>query len=362
MRTLLILLKKEFLLFRRNKFIPKIALIFPCMVILIIPLVANMEIKHLGVAIVNYDDSRIARNIIADMDASPLFNVYHSRNYDEAMNLIHEGKADVILEIPADFQKSIINGEPSKPHISANGVNGIKGTLGSRYVVSSMMNSISSTLGVIPQETVTVNYFYNATLEYRSYMIPALMIMLLIMLSGFLPALNLVGEKESGTIEQINVTPVKTHIFVLSKVIPYWILGIIVITLAMVIAAMVYDLSPIGSLGSIYLATLLFVFTMSGIGIIIANFSGTMSQSMFLMLFVVLIFVLMSGLLTPISSMPDWAQMITYFLPPRYYIEIMRCVYLKGTSMTVLLSSYLILGCFAVIFNTIAALTYKKQK
>lgn len=129
------------------------------------------------------------------------------------------------------------------PHISANGVNGTKGTLGARYVAESVMRSIAEFSGAdIPQKT-SVAYLYNPVLEYRNYMIPALMIMLLIMICGFLPALNLVSEKETGTIEQMNVTPVKTGIFVLSKVIPYWIIGIIDISLAMLIALVIYGLA-----------------------------------------------------------------------------------------------------------------------
>ena len=182
------------------------------------------------------------------------------------------------------------------------------------------------------------------------------------MICGFLPALNLVGEKESATIEQMNVTPVKTTVFVLSKVVPYWIIGIIDISLAMLIAVVIYGLVPAGSLFAIYLAALLFIFVMSGIGIIIANFSSKMSQSMFLMLFVVLLFVLMSGLLTPISSMPDWAQYATYILPPRYFIEIMRSVYLKATPIGDLTTHYVALFSFALIVNISAALTYRKQK
>ncbi len=362
MRTLLILLRKEFILFSRNKFLPKIAFIFPCMVILVISLVATMDVKHVGVTIVNWDKSKLTSDIIADLEASPFFSVSLENTYGNALDNIERGKTDVILEIPMDFQKKLETGNSTMPHISANGVNGTKGTLGAKYVMESVMHTIAEFKGVGLPDHTSVSYLYNPTLEYRNYMIPALMIMLLIMICGFLPALNLVSEKETGTIEQMNVTPVKTHVFVLSKVMPYWIIGIIDISLAMLIAVAVYGLVPAGSLFAIYLAALLFIFVMSGIGIIIANFSSKMSQSMFLMLFVVLLCVLMSGLLTPISSMPDWAQYATYVLPPRYFIEIMRSIYLKATPMRDLTLQYAALFGFAAIINTLAALTYRKQK
>jgi len=362
MRTLSILLRKEFLLFHRNKFLPKVAFIFPCMVILVIPLVATMDVRHVGVTVVSHDNSPLSRDIVTDLEATPFFSVTMTLNYDRALEMVEDGLVDVILEIPADFQHSIETGTGAKPHISANGVNGTKGMLGSKYVSESVMRTISKFRGAEIPDKIYVKYLYNPTLEYRCYMIPALMIMLLIMICGFLPALNLVSEKETGTIEQMNVTPVRTPVFVLSKVIPYWVIGIIDISAAMLIALAVYGLAPAGSLGAIYLAALLFIFIMSGVGIIIANFSARMSQSMLLMLFVVLIFVLMSGLLTPISSMPGWAQCLTYAIPPRYFVDIMRSVYLKATTIDSLAAEYLFLSGFAIITNIIGALTYKKQQ
>jgi len=225
-----------------------------------------------------------------------------------------------------------------------------------------MMQAVTAYMGMEKPELVSVEYLYNPTLEYRNHMIPALMIMLLIMLCGFLPTLNLVSEKETGTIEQMNVMPVKTTIFILSKVIPYWIIGLIVLSLAMLIASLFYGLTPAGSRASINVAAWLFILVMSGLGITIANKSSRMSQSMLLMFFIVILFVLMSGLLTPISSMPPWAQTLTYALPPRYFIEIMRSVYLKATGMSDLGNQYFILCLFAIAMNFLAAISYSKQK
>lgn len=361
MRTLIILLRKEFILFRKNKFLPKVAFIFPCLVILIIPLVTTMDVRHVGVAVINHDNTQLSRNIISDLSATSYFSVQTAESYEKAINLIECGKCDVILDIPTDFQKSLSTNAPKVPHISANGVNGLKGSLGSRYVSQSVMNTVTSYLGIEMPDLISIQYLYNPTLEYRNNMIPALMIMLLLMICGFLPALNLVSEKETGTIEQMNVTPIKTPIFVLSKVIPYWVIGLIDISLAMLIAKLVYGLSPTGSLCIIYLASILFIFVMSGLGIVIANKSMNMLQSMFLMFFLIMILNLMSGLLTPISSMPDWAQKITYALPPRYFIEIMRMAYLKDASFDGLQFSFIMLAVFAVFMNVLAALTYKKQ-
>ncbi len=361
MKTLCILLRKELLLFRANKFIPILALLYPCVVILVIPLVTTMDVRHIDVSVVCRDNSRLSRDIISDLAASEYFSVTTAADYEAAMEKIEDGTADVILEIPADFQKHLESGAYEMPGISANGVNGTKGALGGRYVAAAVMGSVAKSLGTTIPERVTVTYLYNPELEYRDYMIPALMIMLLIMICGFLPSLNLVQEKETGTIEQMNVTPVKTVTFVLSKMVPFWIIGLLIMAAAMLLAATVYGLVPRGSLASIFIGATLFIFVMSGIGIIIANFSAKLSQSMFLMLFIVLIFVLISGLLTPISSMPSWARYATYALPPRYFVEIMRCVYLKATSIGELWSQFAALAGFAIALNVVAAMTYRKQ-
>lgn len=178
---------------------------------------------------------------------------------------------------------------------------------------------------------------------------------------GFLPALNIVGEKESGTIEQINVSPISQLTFTLGKIIPYWIIGLVVITIGIVIARLVYGLSPQGGLLTIYCATGLFIVVMSSMAVIFANFSDNMQQVMFVMFFFVMVFILMSGLMTPVPSMPRWAQTVTCFIPPRYYVDIMRATYLRGASMADQWASFSMLGLFALLFTIAAILTYRKQ-
>ncbi len=366
MRTLLVLLDKEFRQFRRNSFLPKLAILFPIMVMLVIPWVTTMDVRHVGVSVVDNDHSGLSRRMIQKMEASDYFNLRGViENYDEAFAGIESGDVDVILTIPADFEHSLGTPSPKRISVDVNGINALKGGLGSQYMMQLLLQTFSEyqrELGVaVTADLITVQNRYNPTLNYKHFMIPALMIMLLIVLCGFLPALNLVGEKEKGTIEQINVTPVNRFTFTLAKLIPYWIVGFVVLTIAMLLAWLVYGLVPQGSLWSIYLSAILFVFTMSGMGVIIANYSATMQQTMFVMFFFVLIFILMSGLFTPISSMPDWAEKVTYVLPPRYFIDAMRSVYLKGTTFAELWVNYVALACSAILFCTMAAWSYKKQ-
>lgn len=361
MNILPILLKKEFLQFKRNKLMPRLALLFPCAVILIIPLVATMDVKHVEVAIVDQDNSTLSHRICASLDASTFFSISSADTYDNAMIMLERGDADVVLTLPHDFERNLSTGQPIRPDIAANGVNGIKGSIGSAYVMQAVSEIITADHPLTSTHEPNLRYQFNPTLDYRHFMIPALMTMLLIMLCGFMPALNMASEKETGTIEQINVTAVNPFTFILSKLIPYWIIGLVVLTLGMAIAAAVYGLLPAGTLTAIYLAAALFILVMSGIGVLIANFSSTMTRSMFLMLFIVLIFILMSGLLTPIDSMPEWAQWITWGVPPRYFINIMRSVYLKATTINALMFDYIALAICAIVCCALAAITYRKR-
>lgn len=360
------LLRKEFTLMRKDPLIPRVIIMLPIMVMIVIPLVANLDVKHVEISIVDNDHSQLSRRIVADIDASDYLNVsrYFS-TYHEAMTNLEKGNTDVIVTIPADFEKKITENDNPRIHLAANGVNATKGTLGSAYTASSIGSTLvqwQKQTGIrLPESAVTTQYLYNPTLDFRYFMIPGLMVMLVIIICGFLPALNLVSEKQNGTIEAMNVSPVGKMTFVMSKLIPYWIAGMVVISIGMVIGWAVYGLVPVGNIGAIYVASILFTLVMSGLGLIIANKSETMLQSILVMFAIIMVFQLMSGLFTPISSMPGWARTITYAIPPRYFIEIVRDIYLKGTTMSELTVQYSVLAGMALCLCSIAGITYRKQ-
>lgn len=361
LRILGALLRKEVKLMRRNPIIPKIIFIMPVMVTLLLPLVATMDVKNVDVTVVDNDRSMLSRRLVADLDAVEEITVFAVEgNYAEAMGNMERGETDVILTIPPDWSRLM-----SKLSVEANGVNATKGTLGAQYVAASLLTTLRqwhAEEGLSAEmPAITVNDRYNPTLNFRNFMIPALLIILLIIICGFLPALNLVSEKETGTIDAINVTPVGRFTFVLSKLIPFWITGILVITVGMTIGWLVYGLKPEGSVWAIYLAAILFSLIMSGLGVAVANRSATMLQSIFVMFAFIMIFQLMGGLFTPIGSMPEWAQYITYAVPPRYFNEIIRAVYLKGASMADLWVQYVGLAAIAAVVCMAAAMTYKKR-
>lgn len=350
------LLRKELLLMRRTVYIPLIIVIFPIAVMMAIPRVANMDVKNVSVAVTDNDHSQLSRRVIANLDASEWISVNtFPATSGKAISEIEHGRVDVVLTIPYGFSRDM-----SDVEIEANGVNATKAMLGAQYVAQSVMQTVRQE-GKEASEGVSIVNRHNPTLDFRNYMIPAIMVVLIIIICGFLPTLNIVSEKESGTIEAMNVTPVGRFAFVFSKLLPYWIAGMIVVTIGVVTARLVYGLAPSGSIGLIYLAAILFTLVMSGLGVIIANKSETLLQSIFVMFAVIIIFQLMGGLFTPISSMPQWAQNITYAVPPRYFNEIMRSVYLKGSTLRDLMPQFLSLTAFAAGLCLIATATYKKQ-
>ncbi len=368
------LLEKEFKQIIRNSFLPKLIVMFPLMMILVMPWAANQEVKNIQLGVVDNDHSTLSDRLIRKVTSSGYFLLADvSSTNSEAMQSIESGKTDVILEIPADFEKHLVSEGTSSVMLSANSVNGTKGTLGSSYL-SVILNDFSTelrtddglvsgtaALSQIPSFTVVSRYRFNPHLDYKVFMVPALMVMLLTMLTGFLPALNIVSEKEAGTIEQINVTPTKRLTFVMAKLIPYWVIGFIVLSLCMLLAAWVYQIIPAGSLLTIYLFASIYILVVSGMGLVISNYSETMQQAMFVMFFFVMILILMSGLFTPVTSMPQWAQVITTVNPLKYFIQVMRLVYLKGSSFAEMLPQFFVLCGFAVVLNTWAVMSYKKS-
>lgn len=366
MRKLFILIQKEFIQIFRNPLLPKLIVAFPIIVMLIMPWVTSMEVKNADIALIDQDCSTLSLRIANDIRATEYFRINNeATTIPQAYDLIEDCKIDIILAIPKNFERDLTSIQPQKLDISANAVNATKGLLGSQYLVQTIGSTLSKYMeqqGIkqLP-DLVVVQNRYNPTLNYQFLMIPALMIILLIIICGFLSAINIVSEKENGTIEQINVTPVSRFTFILAKLIPFWLIGLFVITIAMAVTWLVYGLTPEGSLANIYLATVLFILGFSGFGVTVANLSENIQQTMFVMFFFLITMMLLSGLLTPISSMPGWAQKFTAILPPRYYIDIMRSVYLKGTTLAELWYNYAALVIFVIFFNTLAAITYRKQ-
>jgi ABC-2 type transport system permease protein len=365
------LLQKEFTRIRRNRFVPRLIVMFPIMVMCVVPWVTTMEVNHVGVRVVDNDHSTLSERITHEIEASRYFSFCGvSGTYKEALDEMERGHIDLIAVIPSHFERRLVRGEGAQVLIAANAVNGSKGGLGSARlsgVISGALQQAAMAQPLAQGQTaaatrsVVVKRLYNQHEDYKQYMIPALMTVIMVMLCGFLPALDIVGEKEAGTIEQMNVTPVKKWQFILSKLIPYWIIGMVDLTLCFILAWAVFGIVPEGSTAVLYLFSALLAVVFSSFGLVISNYSDTMQQAMFVMWFFMVCMMLLSGLFTPVASMPGWAQGIAHANPLYYYIGAMRSVFLRGTSLPGVLSSLTALAAFALGMGGWAVASYRKN-
>lgn len=261
------------------------------------------------------------------------------------MNDIEAGRADVILEI-----------RDGRYLIAANAVNGTKGSIGSAYLSQIVMGGIPPLTSHFTSLTL-----YNKCQNYKLYMIPALLAIVMMLMTGFLPTLNIVGEKEMGTIEQINVTPVSKWAFILAKLIPYWLIALFVVTISLLLAWMIYGISSAGSLWLVYLLAMLLALFFSSLGLIVSNYSDTMQQAMFVMWFFVVCLMLLSGLFTPTRSMPQWAYLTTYINPMHYFIDAIRTVFIRGGNFQAISHQVFALLAIGLLMAGWAVRSYKKN-
>ncbi len=364
------LLRKEFKQIFRNKAILALILVMPVMQLLILPLAADYEIKNINLIVIDHDHSTVSRELLSTIIASGYFKlVDYNQSYNRSLNFLKSDKSDLILEIPANFEKDLIRENSRKVFIAVNAINGTKANLGASYLNSIIIDynktlvnkiakiSLSNNTGVIDVES---SNWFNPQMNYRSFMVPGILAILVTMVGGFLTALNIVKEKEAGTIEQINVTPIRKHIFILGKLIPFWILGNVVFSLGLTISWLIYGIDPQGSLVTLYIFIWIYLLAVLGFGLLISTYSETQQQAMFVMFFFMMVFILMGGLFTSIESMPGWAKVIAYINPVTYIIEVFRMVILKGSTIKDILPHISIIAFIALVLNFWAVLHYKK--
>ena len=347
------LIQKEFTQIRRNAFLPRLIVMFPIVIMCVIPWVMSMEVKNVVVDVVDIDHTVESQRLIQQIAHSNYF-VFNGQKptYNEALRDVEHGYADVILEI-----------RDGQYLIAANAVNGTKGSMGAAYMSQVISGNISSLKGNLSPLTSHLSplYLYNKGQNYKLFMIPALFAIVMMLMTGFLPTLNIVGEKEAGTIEQINVTPVSKWSFILAKLIPYWLIALFVITVCLLLAWLVYGITPAGSVWLIYVLAMLLALFFSSFGLIVSNYSDTMQQAIFVMWFFVVLLMLLSGLFTPTRSMPALAYASTYINPMHYFIEAIRTVFIRGGSLQHIWHQVLALLAIGIFMACWAVQSYKKN-
>jgi ABC-2 type transport system permease protein len=371
MRVLKFLLQKELRQILRDPSIFVILFIMPMIQLIILPLAADYEIKNINLGVVDHDHSEYSRKLVNKIISSGYFRLRdYSATFPMALHAIEQDKTDLILEIPQQFERTLVKDNEATLLVAANAINGVKAGLGSAYIQSIIQDYNQDVrlqwiqfprFDQQPTIEVTSSDWYNPNMNYRVFMVPGILVMLVTMIGSSFASNNIVREKEIGTIEQINVSPIKKTQFILGKLIPFWILAMAVLTVGLIIARLVYGIVPLGHYLTIYAFAAIYLLAILGLGLLMSTYAQTQQQSMLVSFFVTMIFNLLSGLYTPIESMPQWAQIITRFNPVSYFIEVMRMVVLKGSGLAdIRYHIFAVLG-FAVFFNGWAILNYKKR-
>ncbi len=341
----------------------------PIMQLLLLPWAATFEQKNILLSVIDNDRSAYSQQLVKKVSSSGYFKLTnYADSYAQALNSMDRNTSDLILEIPHGFERDMFSEQRTNLMLTVNAVNGQKAGLGASYMgqIIAEFNrelwfSELPQLNMVNMVNIQPYYKYNPDMNYHNFMVPAVLVMLITLIGGMLASLNIVKEKEIGTIEQINVTPIPKATFILGKLIPFWIIGFVILTVGFVIAWLIYGLLPVGSLSTIYTFAFFYLLVFSGAGLLISNYSNTQQQAMFITFFFMIIFFLLGGIFTPISSMPKWAQTVTLLNPVRYFAEVMRAIYLKGSSISELTNQLFTLIGFTIAFNFWAVTSYRKK-
>ncbi|OJJ23482.1 ABC transporter permease [marine bacterium AO1-C] len=377
MRTIRFILRKEMLQIFRNKAMLPIIFVMPIMQLLLLSQAMTYELNEIRVHLVDLDHSPTSRHLWQKLQASPYFSLTRqSQSIKQGEYDLLTNDADLVLVIPQHMEKQLFNQRFQKIQLLINAINASKAGLVNAYansVLQDFNQNIQSEFTQVKlspqgpakpttarQIKLTSTNWFNPELDYQTYMVPGLLVALVTMIGAFLSSMNIVKEKEIGTIEQLNVTPIRKHQFIIGKLLPFVFIGIFELVFGLLLGFYVFDIPMVGSPWLIFAFSLVYLMVILGLGLLISTMVDTQQQAMFIAWFILIIFILMSGLFTAIESMPAWAQQITRFNPIRYFNEVMRMVMLKGSGFGEIKQHFIILTVYALAVMSLALLRYRK--
>lgn len=367
MRTLAFIIRKEFIQLFRNKVMVRIIFILPMIQLLVLAYAATFEIKVIRLHVVDFDHTKTARDLIGHFSGSPFYKIVAYSSSDRlADEDVMAGRAQQVITIPAGFEKDLNTAGMAKVQLVTNAIDGAAAALMNAYTLSVIqdfnINLLVESSGYPAEEPIktTWSYWFNPELNYKNYMVPGILVLLVTIIGMFLSGMNMVREKEIGTIEQINVTPVKKYQFIIGKLLPYWIIALFELSFGLILAKLVFNIPILGSVWLIFLVAAVYLMVILGLALFVSTKTNTQQQAMFLSWFFLVVFILMSGLFTPINSMPHWAKVITWFNPIAYFVEVIRMIMLKGSGFRDVLHNLVCLGIYATVALTVAVWQYRK--
>lgn len=374
MRALRFLLRKEFLQIFRDRVMLRQLMIMPVVQLLILSSAATFEVRASRLWVVDLDRTAASRGVVDRLLASGRFEpAGQSPTMESADAAMLDRRADVILRLPAAFERDLVRARRADVQVVLNAEDGAQAGITSGYV-RDVLQAYARELGAEltpfpltidaggePRIAIERRGWYNAELAYRDYMIPGILVQLVTLIGTLLTAMNVVREKEAGTLEQLNVTPIGRGAFIAAKLIPLWVLALFELTLGLIIARFVFDVPMRGSLPLVYVAAGIYLVAALGIGLYISTLVDTQQQAMFVTFFLVMIYLLMSGLFTPLRSMPEWAQAAAQLNPLMYFTRVMRGVLLRGAGWADVARDVAVLGVFGVAVLGLAVRQYAKR-
>jgi len=370
MRTILIILRKEFKQIFRNKAMIPLIFFLPVIQLLILSNAATYEIKNIKFNIVDFDQSHFSRELISKFTASNYFVLNDvSFSVENSEESFKKNQSKLIIHIPKDFEKNFRTSGLSEVQLVINAEDGSAAGIVNNYATN-IIRQFNIDMGVessvkpeaVPVINITYANWYNPELNYKTYMVPGILVVLVTMIGAFLSGMNVVKEKEIGTIEQLNVTPIKKYQFIIGKLMPFWIIGIGELAFGLLLGIIIFKIPLLGSPLIIFMLASVYLVVILGMGLLISTLTDTQQQAMFIAWFILVLFTLMGGVFTPVESMPAWAQTIAYFNPIAQFNRAMRMIMLKGSGFNDVLPTLYFFLVYASVMMSLAVWRYRKTE
>jgi ABC-2 type transport system permease protein len=366
------IVKKEFKQIARDRKMIPLVLASPVFQLVLLGYAATMDIKEVRLAVCDHDKSSMSRELVRSVVASDIFRaVAFVDNEDQIDPLIASSKVHMGLVLPKDFEKAIVSMRGTSVLVVADGSEAAKATIALNYMQEALLIFASeqarkalAMVGArdIPLIRVEPRVFYNEELKSRDFMVPAVLAMVLMVMTVVLSSMNIVREKEYGTIEQLVVTPLKGGALIAGKLLPFLVIGLVDICIVVLVAVFWFAVPMRGSYVSLLLASLLFLVSTLGLGLFVSTVAKTQQQAMMIAVFFVMVpSVLLSGFIFPIENMPTIFQEASRFVPMRHYLAIVRDLFLKGTGLRSHLSEVVQLAGLGVFIFGLAATMFRKR-
>jgi ABC-2 type transport system permease protein len=359
---------KEFLELRQDPRLFGIVIIAPIVQLTMLGYAATTDVRNVPLVVVDQDRSSESRELVNRFDASPSFDVIDGlTSTDDVDGYLNTGKAWMALDIPNGYGEQIRAGRATTVQVVADGTDANSTNVALGYastLVASYARELVSPTGEPqpPLVSADVRVWFNPQLESKDFMIPGILALLLLVVTTNLSSMSIVREKELGTLEQLNVTPISRWELIVGKLLPYALIGVIDVLLVTLVALWWFEVPLRGSFLLLFAMSVVYLMTTLGLGLFVSTISATQQQAMMTASFFFLIpMVFLSGFVFPIENMPTVIQPVTYLIPLRYFLVILRGIFLKGVGLEILWPDALALLAWGVGILVLATLRSSKR-